>query len=145
MLEVRFNQQLTVDARGRVTLPARLKAALDTHRVYSLVFIAHEGRIRGYTPKDFTERVEAPLAANDSFDPYEDEKQMLRLGSASEVDVDRQGRLVLPGELRELVGLGEKITMISLLDRIEIWSTADFQAAWKAAQARRESLGGAGG
>jgi DNA-binding transcriptional regulator/RsmH inhibitor MraZ len=70
---------------------------------------------------------------------------MLRLGSASEVDVDRQGRLVLPGELRELVGLGEKITMISLLDRIEIWSTADFQAAWKAAQARRESLGGAGG
>jgi MraZ protein len=145
MLEVRFNQQLSSDARGRVTLPARLKAALDTHRVYSLVFIVHDGRIRGYTPDDFTERVERPLAANDAFDPYEDEKQLLRLGAACEVDVDRQGRLVLPAELRDLVGLGEKITMISLLDRIEIWPTAAFQAAFKAAQSRRETLGGAGG
>lgn len=145
MLEVRFNQQLSMDARGRVTLPARLKAALDTHRVYSLVFIAHGERLRGYTPQDFTERVEKPLLNDDPFDPYQDEKQLLRLGSACEVDVDRQGRLVLPAELRELVGLGEKITMISLLDRIEIWSTDGFGKAWSAAKGRRDSLGGIGG
>ncbi len=145
MLEVRFNQQLSMDARGRVTLPARLKAALDTHRVYSLVFIVHGERLRGYTPQDFTERVEKPLLGNDNFDPYEDEKQLLRLGAASEVDVDRQGRLVLPAELRELSGLSGDITMISLLDRIELWNTADFQAAFAAARTRRDSLGGAGG
>jgi len=145
MLEVRFNQQLSMDARGRVTLPARLKAALDTHRVYSLVFIVHGERLRGYTPQDFTERVEKPLLGNDNFDPYEDEKQLLRLGATSEVDVDRQGRLVLPAELRELSGLGGDITMISLLDRIELWNTADFKAAFAAARTRRDSLGGAGG
>lgn len=145
MLEVRFNQQLSMDARGRVTLPARLKAALDTHRVYSLVFIAHGERLRGYTPADFTERVEKPLLNDDPFDPYQDEKQLLRLGSACEVDVDRQGRLVLPAELRELVGLGEKITMISLLDRIEIWNTEGFGKAWGVAQGRRDNLGGIGG
>jgi MraZ protein len=145
MLEVRFNQQLSMDARGRVTLPARLKAALDTHRIYSLVFIAHEGRLRAYTPQDFTERVEKPLLGNDTFDPYEDEKQLLRLGSACEIDVDRQGRLVLPAELRELVNLSADITMISLLDRLELWNTADFKAAFAAARARRDTLGGAGG
>ena len=47
--------------------------------------------------------------------------------------------------LREMKERGEKITMLSLLDRIEIWSTDDFQAAWKAAQSRRDTLGGAGG
>lgn len=145
MLEVRFNQQLSMDARGRVSLPARLKAALDTHRIYSLVFIAHGGRLRGYTPVEFTERVEKPLLDNDPFDPYEDEKQLLRLGSACEADVDRQGRLVLPAELRELVGLTEKITMISLLDRIELWNTADFLKAFEAARSRRDTLGGVGG
>lgn len=145
MLEVRFNQQLSMDARGRVTLPARLKAALDTHRVYSLVFIAYEGRLRGYTPADFTERVEKPLLGDDPFDPYQDEKQLLRLGTACEVDVDRQGRMVLPAELRELVRLGDKVTMISLLDRVELWSTEQFGKAFATAQSRREALGGAGG
>lgn len=145
MLEVRFNQQLSMDARGRVTLPARLKAALDTHRIYSLVFIAHGRCVRGYTPQDFTERVEKPLLGNDNFDPYEEEKQLLRLGSACEADVDRQGRLVLPAELRELVNLGSDVTMISLLDRVELWNTADFRAAFAAARTRRESLGGVGG
>ncbi len=145
MLEVRFNQQLTMDARGRVTLPARLKAALDTHRIYSLVFIAHGKRLRGYTPTDFTARVEAPLLNDDPFDPWHDEKQLLRLGSACEIEVDRQGRLVVPTELRELAGLTEKITMVSMLDRIEVWSSADFRTAWNTAESRRDTLGGAGG
>lgn len=145
MLEVRFNQQLSMDARGRVTLPARMKAALDTHRIYSLVFIAHSGRLRGYTPTDFTERVERPLLGNDPFDPYEDEKQLLRLGSACELDVDRQGRLVVPSELRELTGLTDKITMISLLDRIEIWGAEAFKTAFADARTRRDALGGVGG
>lgn len=145
MLEVRFNQQLSMDARGRVSLPARLKAALDTHRIYSLVFIAHGERLRGYTPQDFTERVEKPLLDNDPFDPYEDEKQLLRLGTACELDVDRQGRLVLPSELREMAKLGTDLTMISLLDRIELWNSADFRAAFEAARSRRDTLGGVGG
>ncbi len=145
MLEVRFNQQLSMDARGRVTVPSRLKAALDTHRIYSLVFIAHGERLRGYTPQDFSERVEKPMLGDDPFDPYQDEKQLLRLGSACELDVDRQGRLVLPVELRWLAQLGEKITMLSLLDRIEIWSTDGFGRAWAAARSRRDNLGGMGG
>lgn len=145
MLEVRFNQQLTMDPRGRVTLPARLRNALEVHRVNSLVFIVHGRRLRGYTPKDFAERVEAPLLADDPFDPYHDEKQLLRLGSACEVDVDRQGRMVLPSELREGVKLGEDIVMVSLLDRLEIWNRVDFQAAFDEASRRRDTLGGVGG
>ena len=145
MLEVRFNQQLTMDPRGRVTLPARLRNALEVHRINSLVFIVHGQRLRGYTPKDFAERVEAPLLADDAFDPYHDEKQLLRLGSACEIDVDRQGRMVVPAELREMAKLGENIVVVSLLDRVEIWNQADFKAAFDEAARRRETLGGVGG
>lgn len=144
MLEVRFSQQLTMDPRGRVTLPSRLRSALETHRISSLVFIVHGKRLRAYVPKDFAERVEAPLLADDAFDPYQDEKQLLRLGSASEVDVDKQGRLVIPPELRELVSLGEDITMVSMLDRLEVWNSADFKQAFAQAQRRTETLGGYG-
>jgi MraZ protein len=145
MLEVRFNQQISMDARGRVSVPSRLKSALEFQRIHSLVFIVHGDRLRGYTPKDFSERVEAPLLANDAFDPYEDEKQLLRLGSANELDIDSQGRFVIPSELRQMAGLGDKLVMISMADRLEIWDQSRFQAAWDRAHKRRDTLGGVGG
>lgn len=145
MLEVRFNQQISMDARGRVTVPSRLKAALDYHRIHSIVFIVHQDRLRGYTPKDFSERVEGPLMGNDSFDPYEDEKQLLRLGSATELDIDSQGRFVIPSELREMAGLADKLVMMSMGDRLEVWDANRFKAAWETARQRQGTLGGVGG
>ena len=145
MLEVRFNQQISMDARGRVSVPSRLKSALDFNRIHSLVFIVHGDRLRGYAPKDFSERVEGPMLANDAFDPYEDEKQLLRLGTATELDLDNQGRFVIPSELRQLAGLGDKLVMISLLDRVEIWDPKRFEAAFSTAHRRRDTLGGVGG
>jgi MraZ protein len=144
MLDVYFNQQISMDARGRVTAPSRLKSALDASRTRSLVFIVHGDRLRGYTPADFKERVEKPLLLDDPFDPYHDEKQLLRLGSATEIDIDSQGRFVVPVELRQMAGLGDRLVMISMLDRIEIWDAARFSVAWEAARARRDTLGGVG-
>ena len=134
-----------MDSRGRVSVPARLKSALDYNRVHSLVFIVYENRLRGYTPKDFSERVEGPLLADDAFDPYQDEKQLLRLGSATELDIDTQGRFVIPFELREMAGLADKLVMISMADRLEIWDQKRFTAAWETARQRRDTLGGVGG
>lgn len=145
MHEVRFNQPLAMDARGRVTLPARLWTVLDSKRVHSLVLILHGACIRAYTPADFTERVEKPLLGDDAFDPYQEEKQLLRLGFTGEVDIDRQGRIVIPENFRQAAGLGGRLVVLSLLDRLEIWDADRFAAAWEAASARRAAiLGGPG-
>lgn len=142
MLEVRFNQPLTLDPRGRITLPARLAEALRFKRIPSLVFMVVDEHLCGYTPDDFRERVEAPLGALHALDRWEAEKQRLFLAMNTEVDVDAQGRIVLPQSLRDEVGLERDVIAISLLDRIELWDAKRFAAWYKAA---RERAGGAGG
>lgn len=141
MLEVRLNQPMTLDPKGRLTLPSRLKSAMETHRVSSLVFIVQDGHLRAYTPGDFSERVEKPLLDLDEFDPAAEEKQRLRLGFATELDVDRQGRMVLPGNLRQMAGLDRDIVIISLLNRLEFWDPQRLQD-WYAARQQRAVIGG---
>ena len=143
MLDVRFNQPLTVDPRGRVTLPVRLAEALRVKRLSSLVFMVVDDHLCAYTPDDFRERVEAPLGNLHALDRWEAEKQRLFLAMNTEVDVDSQGRIVLPAPLREEVGIDREIIAISLLDRLELWDGRRF-AAWYAA-AKQRSGGGEGG
>ena len=41
----------------------------------------------------------------------------------SEVSLDSSGRLLLPSDLRELVGIGEEVVMVGMQRRVEIWPT----------------------
>jgi MraZ protein len=145
MLEVRFSQPQTIDPRGRLSVPTRLKSALDFHRITQLVVIVEGDCLRAYTPTDFHTRVEKPLMDNDSFDAWEKEKQLLRLAMVDEMEVDKQGRMTVPEHLRKLVGISRDVMLVSLLDRLEIWDAGAFRAAWEAARSRRDSLGGGPG
>lgn len=144
VFEVRLNQPMLLDAKGRLTLPARLRSGLETFRVSSLVFIVHEGHLRAYTPADFSARVEQPLAGLDAFEADAEEKQRLRLGFATEVDVDRQGRLVIPANLRLMAGIDREVVVISLLERLEFWDPVRLQE-WYAARHKKAVLPGVAG
>ena len=133
MLDVRLNTPLSVDPKGRITLPARLKAQLDHAGTSLLVFILHRDHLRAYTKDDFKNRVEAPLLERDAFDPEVERIQRMRLGFAVEVDVDRQGRVNLPPNLRSFAGITRDAVLISLADRIEIWDERRLNA-WMAAE-----------
>jgi MraZ protein len=67
-------------------------------------------------------------------------KQRLRLGFAVEVEVDKQGRVLLPANLRTLAGIERDAVLMSLADRLELWDQARLDA-WMAAELTR---GGAG-
>jgi MraZ protein len=132
MLDVRLNTPLTVDPKGRITLPVRLKAQLDHAGTNVLVFIVHREHLRAYTKDDFRKNVEAPLLALDSFDPEVERKQRLRLGFAVEVEVDRQGRALLPANLRAFAGIERDAVLMSLADRVEIWDEKRLDAWMRA-------------
>ena len=132
MLDVRLNTPLTVDPKGRITLPVRLKAQLDHAGTNVLVFIVHRDHLRAYTKDDFRKNVEAPLLALDSFDPEVERKQRLRLGFAVEVEVDRQGRALLPANLRAFAGIERDAVLMSLADRVEIWDEKRLDAWMRA-------------
>lgn len=140
MLNVHLNTPLTLDPKGRITLPSRVKGMLDHEGISGFVCIAHRDHLRLYTKADFKEHVEKPLLGKDSFDPVVERQQRLRLGFAVEVQMDQQGRFVVPANLRAMVGLERDVVLISLAERIELWDEKRLQA-WTMKAMAEEGLG----
>lgn len=52
----------------------------------------------------------------------------LMLAGATDVDVDKQGRVLLPDYLKEYAGLDKNVTVAGLFNRLEVWD----ETKWKA-------------
>ncbi len=140
MLKVRCQARATVDAKGRLSLPAPLRRALDVHRVGSLVLCCFRGAVWGWTPEDYEAAVESRMA---DLDPFEDQVVDFVhavLAVTEEVTVDRSGRVLIPAEIRELAGITREVRVFSVLDRIEIWDEQRWQERFAEARSRSPSL-----
>jgi MraZ protein len=80
-------------------------------------------------------------ADNRSFNRY-------MFGSATEIEVDALGRMLVPDFLVERAGLKGKVAVIGVQDRVEIWNDESWKAyksvVEKEADSLAEKLGGAG-
>ena len=56
------------------------------------------------------------------------EIQRFFYGGMSDCEIDKQGRIVVPADLREYAGLEKDVTVVGLIRRAEIWNTE----AWNA-------------
>ncbi len=54
--------------------------------------------------------------------------QRLLIGHATDVDMDGQGRILLPAMLREFAGLEKKLVLVGQGNKLEIWSADIWQA-----------------
>jgi MraZ protein len=134
MLRVRCQSHVTVDAKGRLALPAALRRAMTEHEVQRLVLTFHKQAIWGWTLDDFERRVESPLSAADPFDQNNMDFVHSVMAPAQDVDIDGQGRIRIPPMLRDLAGVERDVVIHSVLHRIEIWE----KSAWE--QRFRQSL-----
>jgi len=52
--------------------------------------------------------------------PIRDTERFI-LGSAYQIEIDDQGRIIIPENLYKFASLGEEICFVGLVDRVEIW------------------------
>jgi MraZ protein len=137
MLRERCQLTIKLDDKGRIALPARLRRKLKEAGINAVVLTFFDGGIRGFSPAHFVDRIERPIAERDPFDP---ETQLLHhavLAGSEDCPVDSQGRIRLPPRLREECELGTEVVLISILDWIEIWPPARWEARRRQALAQR--------
>jgi len=111
--------QHTLDAKGRVSLPAKFRAELAGRLVVAKGF---EGCLSVYSVEEF-DRFVGTLMAKQDFDP---EVRLLRrklTSGAQEVELDSAGRISLTQQLREYAGLKKDVAVTGNGDRIEIWDS----------------------
>jgi len=112
-----------VDGKRRVSLPAAFRDVLADEKIRAVYCFPslHHGAIEGMAPSGMDQLIELV----EEVGRYSDEGQALAddvLGKAAKLDIDDDGRIVLPEGLMGFAGIGERATFVGLGRRFEIWS-----------------------
>ncbi len=112
----------SMDIKGRMSFPIKLREILGEQIV---VTRGLDGCLFAYASTAFEEmaaRIEAlPMSKGR-------ELQRFFLSWASEVTADKQGRILIPQNLREFAGLDKEIIVTGVGNRAEIWDKATWEA-----------------
>ena len=108
----------TIDAKGRLAVPARFRAELA-----GLVHVCRwlDGCLAIFPPNAWAELTLQISGTTRIGDPRTREVARSVFGSAFEVQLDSQGRVLVPSNLRDMVGLGTDAVLVGLNDHVEIW------------------------
>jgi transcriptional regulator MraZ len=112
----------SVDERGRVAIPARYRSAFVDGGVLR---IGPEGCVEMYTQETFDEETQRRLGAEDSNSNRRVEGRRIRRGflhGAYTVELDRQGRVLVPQPLRQEGALDGRTVVVGCGDYLELWS-----------------------
>ena len=108
----------SIDAKGRLIVPSKFREQLKDEFVITKGF---DGCLYGYTMEEWSNTEEkfktVTLTSKDA-------RKFLRFffSGASTCEVDKQGRILIPPNLREYAGLDKEIVSAGVYSRIEIWS-----------------------
>ncbi len=116
--------QHTLDAKGRVSLPAKFRGVTGEKVVVTKGF---EGCLYVFPAEGYTDFLGKLLEGNDFGRKTRDVRRFF-LAGAAEVNVDSAGRIPLTGPLREHAGITRDVTVIGNGDRIEVWDSATWAA-----------------
>jgi MraZ protein len=111
------DHQHTLDAKGRVSLPAKFRAEMTGKLVIAKGF---EDCLYVYSADEYNRFVQELLATED-FDPRQRRIRRFFTSGAVEAELDSAGRISLPPVLREYAGLKKDVAVTGNGNRIEIW------------------------
>ena len=115
--------QHSLDSKGRVAIPAKFRAKLKTGAVVTrgldnCLFLYPQAEWKKLADK---------LAALPISQAKSRAFARLMLSGAMDVQIDNQGRIVLPDYLRQYAGLTKKTVIAGLYSRLEIWDVRNWQ------------------
>ncbi len=124
---------LTLDAKGRMAIPSRYRDRLmESCGGRLIVTVDRDGCLLVY-PQHEWEIIEQQLASLPSLNKQSRLLQRLLIGHATEVELDSQGRILLPTMLREYADLQKRCVLIGQGKKFEIWDEQtwnDNQQSW---------------
>lgn len=113
----------TIDAKGRIIVPAKFREALGNEFVVTLGL---DGCLFLY-PNDEWKSFVSQLK---ELPGSKEARQLQRyfMAGAATCEVDKQGRILIPANLREKALLEKDIVFVGVLTKIEIWSKERWEA-----------------
>jgi MraZ protein len=114
---------INLDVKGRMSIPARHRDALQTAGVGKVTLTKHpEGCLLLFPQlewESFRDRVaKLPLEAN--------WWRRIFLGNASELEMDGSGRILISPELRAASGIEREVILLGMGSHLEVWDAKTY-------------------
>ncbi len=125
---------LNLDAKGRLAMPTRYRDQLPDGQL--VVTIDTDETCLLIYPVQVWDTIEHKIEALPSLDPRSRRLQRLLIGHATDVELDGNGRILLPGLLREYMLLNDShkaVTLVGQGSKFELWDAQHWQGrreAW---------------
>jgi MraZ protein len=119
---------INIDEKGRLAVPTRYREALGANGTSLVITIDTEETCLLLYPGAEWQIIEANLQRLPSFNAAARRIQRLLIGHATDVDLDKNGRLLLPPVLRDYAQLDKRVVMIGQGNKFEVWDEALWQA-----------------
>jgi MraZ protein len=113
---------LSMDAKGRMSVPAKHRDALLTQSAGNVVLTAHPHGCLLLYPQPAWEPIQAKMMALSSFDKQSSSLQRLLVGFAEDITVDAAGRLLISSTLRDFAGLEKDVMLVGQGSHFEMWN-----------------------
>ena len=128
-----------IDAKGRTSLPAKLRETLlGAYDERLILTTALDGCLHAYPVREW-ETLEASLAKRNAMEPGVRTLMRLYVAPAQECPVDKLGRILIPPPLREYAQLGKDVVWAGMVKVIELWSKEGWSRAQEEARAAADS------
>ena len=113
----------TIDAKGRIIVPSKIREGLGDSFIVTLGL---DGCLYIFSDDGwdkFTEQLEKLPGTKEI-------RQTKRyfMANAAQCDIDKQGRTLVPGALREKAGIDQEVVLVGMIDKVELWSKERFDA-----------------
>ena len=114
----------TLDVKGRLVIPSKMRNELG---MKAYILKGYDGALSIYKESEFEK-----LVAKINSLPFNKKNTRaflrIQLASVCELEIDRQGRVLLPTQLLSKYQIGKEVIVIGALDHIEVWNRNDYEA-----------------
>lgn len=109
-----------IDGKGRLIVPAQLRRELGeqcylVRGADKCLYLYDESGWRVF------------CARFDGMKLSEARKQRFIFANSASCEIDYQGRIMIPAELRQYAGIGKEVTLICMPGRVELWDSGEYR------------------
>lgn len=124
---------LTLDAKGRMSVPSRYREALQGQAEGRVTVTKHPDGCLLLFPRPEWEVFRAKIATLPMDAHW---WRRIFLGNAMDVDLDSAGRILVSPELRMAAGLEKEVMLLGMGSHFELWDAQTYTAKEQAAMAQ---------
>ena len=131
----------TVDTKGRIIIPAPFREIISTNYSTKL-YVTNapvDQCIRIYPLEEWS-KLQDKVRTKPSSDKHIKFFMRRVIGSAVEVDLDKQGRILIPVALRENAKINSNVVIVGQVERLELWDRDEWDRLVDLSKIDKESM-----